>query len=414
MYKKALLSTDPITAFPGYVDNGGIFIRKKYLFAIISHYSMTLWYNGRNMENIHINSLNIETYRGIKNLCLEGFSGINIITGDNNCGKTSVMELLHTVAEPTQIQFWLPHIRRISSPSKNITYYEGLIDLFDKEETDSPKIKYSIVDSSKKEHVITVTYKIRPEAVSTRIANRLSLMKFSTEEKQIVANRLDLSFDYNSQENKDYKIYEFQDYLGVLPIEENVPVICKPVVYVSPTAHGNNFLYLKEILNDSELYPEMLSILQDFDPDIISINQYVSRVSSNYYCGILTKKFKNALPLNMYGDGMKKAILLMSAVVAAKGGILLIDEFETAIHTSAMTKIYAWILKTCKKLNIQLFLTTHSKEALQKVLALNSESDLKDDITLFTLYKREEKTIVRKLSAERAIEADENFNQELR
>ena len=137
-------------------------------------------------------------------------------------------------------------------------------------------------------------------------------------------------------------------------------------------------------------------------------------MSSNEYCGILSKKFKNALPLNMYGDGLKKVILLMSAVVVAKNGILLIDEFETAIHTSAMTKIYGWILKTCKKLNVQLFLTTHSKEALQKVLELNSDSELKDDITLFTLYKKNGKNIARKLSAERAIEADQNFNQELR
>ena len=158
----------------------------------------------------------------------------------------------------------------------------------------------------------------------------------------------------------------------------------------------------------------MLKILQNFDPDIISINQYSSPVSSNEYCGILTKKFKNALPLNMYGDGMKKAILLMSAVVVAKGGVLLIDEFETAIHTSAMTKIYSWILKTCKKLNVQLFMTTHSKEALQKVLALNSEPELKDDISLYTLYRKEGKNIARRLSAERAIEADENFGLELR
>ena len=34
------------------------------------------------MGNIHINSLNIETYRGIKNLKLDGFTGINILTGE--------------------------------------------------------------------------------------------------------------------------------------------------------------------------------------------------------------------------------------------------------------------------------------------------------------------------------------------
>lgn len=365
------------------------------------------------MGNIHINSLNIETYRGIKNLKLDGFTGINILTGDNNCGKTSVLELLHTIAEPTQLQAWLPHLRK-SNGRSDITYYEGLLDLFNRENTDSAKVKYEIVDSGNKSHVITVTNKIIPGAVSTRTANQKSKIKFSTEEKNIIANRLYLSFDYNSQEDNNYGIYDFQDTLDFLFTGDNVPVICTPVVYISPTAHGHNFLYLKEVLNDSELYPEMLSILQDFDSDIISINQYSFPNTSNEYCGILTKKFKNALPLNMYGDGMKKAILLMSAVVAAKNGVLLIDEFETAIHTSAMDKIFAWILKTCKKLNVQLFMTTHSKEALQKVIALDSDPELKDEITLFTLYRRDGKNIARRLSAERAIEADENFNQELR
>ena len=58
---------------------------------------------------------------------------------------------------------------------------------------------------------------------------------------------------------------------------------------------------------------------------------------------------------------MKKAILLISAVVNAKNGILLLDEFETAIHTTAMNKVFSRILKSCLKLNVQLFLTSHSK-----------------------------------------------------
>ena len=65
---------------------------------------------------------------------------------------------------------------------------------------------------------------------------------------------------------------------------------------------------------------------------------------------ILSKSNKKALPLNVYGDGMKKAILLMSAVIAAKDGILLLDEFETAIHTSAMNKTFKWIIESCEKI----------------------------------------------------------------
>ena len=40
----------------------------------------------------------------------------------------------------------------------------------------------------------------------------------------------------------------------------------------------------------------------------------------------------------------------MSAVIAAKDGILLLDEFETAIHTSAMNKTFKWIIESCKKI----------------------------------------------------------------
>lgn len=84
--------------------------------------------------------------------------------------------------------------------------------------------------------------------------------------------------------------------------------------------------------------------------------------------------------MNVYGDGMKKAILLMSAVIKAKGGILLLDEFETAIHTSAMEKTFQWILETCQKLHVQLFLTSHSKEAIDMVL--KCAPHLQDDMGL--------------------------------
>ena len=71
----------------------------------------------------------------------------------------------------------------------DITYYEGFLDLFNKEDTDSAKIKYEIVDSRNNSHVITVTNKIIPGAVSTYTANKKSKVKFSTEEKNIIANK---------------------------------------------------------------------------------------------------------------------------------------------------------------------------------------------------------------------------------
>ena len=51
---------------------------------------------GVNMA-IHIKNLKIDTYRGIKNLQLNNFKDINIFTGDNNTGKTSILEVLNSL-----------------------------------------------------------------------------------------------------------------------------------------------------------------------------------------------------------------------------------------------------------------------------------------------------------------------------
>lgn len=43
---------------------------------------------------IHIKDFDIQEYRGIKNLTLKNLNSINILTGNNNSGKTSILEIL--------------------------------------------------------------------------------------------------------------------------------------------------------------------------------------------------------------------------------------------------------------------------------------------------------------------------------
>lgn len=102
----------------------------------------------------------------------------------------------------------------------------------------------------------------------------------------------------------------------------------------------------------------------------------------------------------------------MSAVIAAKDGILLLDEFKTAIHTSAMNKTFKWIIESCKKLNVQVFMTSHSKEAIDKVLKCSTECI--DDMAVYTLYKDSEGTSVRRLDGKMAIEVQDEMGLELR
>ena len=97
------------------------------------------------MSNIHIKSLNIETYRGIQNLNLDNFSGINIFTGDNNSGKTSVLEVLQTSGNPLSPVSWTRVGRNESSTIPTRTPFEKIKDLYSVA-ADNLRIAYSKVD----------------------------------------------------------------------------------------------------------------------------------------------------------------------------------------------------------------------------------------------------------------------------
>lgn len=84
----------------------------------------------------------------------------------------------------------------------------------------------------------------------------------------------------------------------------------------------------------------------------------------------------------------------------------------TAIHTSAMDTIFAWILQSALKMNVQVFLTSHSKEAIDKILRLDAA--IQSNINLYTLYKSDGNNYARMLSGEEALNAQEKLGLELR
>ena len=71
------------------------------------------------------------------------------------------------------------------------------------------------------------------------------------------------------------------------------------------------------------------------------------------------------VPLNSLGDGMLRVLQLLLKVFPAKGGILLIDEFENGLHFSVQEKVWALLFELSEKLNIQIFATTHSCDCIE-------------------------------------------------
>ena len=109
-------------------------------------------------------------------------------------------------------------------------------------------------------------------------------------------------------------------------------------------------------------------------------------------------------------------MVLSNAIAGAANGILLIDEIETAIHKKYYDDIFRFIVKACKAFNVQVFITTHSIEAIDGLLGTqNYETQTNDDaITVVTLKRENNKTYSRTLSGREVFENREAFDFEVR
>lgn len=371
----------------------------------------------------HIKSLDIKSFRGISSLKLEDLSPINILTGDNNSGKTSVLEVLRSYEDFANVRVWMGLLRRETSRigiPGSLSIYEGFYDLFNINEEDK-KVEY-VIESTQGgkdtvDHILFTAAEGERELTQKEYRELLSGVRAGHDSEgddlMVIVSDLDIRIIVNGIPVYETSVVEGQ---WNIPYKNNAFLQrkdAKKIIYISPSSHTKGHVYLSEILKHPDLYEEMLEVLKDYDEDIISINyDNDSKYTNRGIYKILSRSYKEALPLNMYGDGMKKAILLMSAVLKAQDGILLLDEFETAIHTSAMDRTFRWILETCLKLNVQVFLTSHSKEAIEKVLKCSDE--VRKNIALYTLYKKSSGTFARRLSGEKALEAQDEMGLELR
>lgn len=366
-----------------------------------------------------LSELYIERYRGINDLKLENLGMINIIAGENNTGKTSILEVIESLEAPNSLIAWRFIARREGSASRvSTTVYDTMKSIFP---FNCQGNKKSIIYYGKNNEDV---FKIEliAEFQDTILTNeqideingyKRAYMKENIEEYELYeyeATRLKINYRINNKNCGTDNIYSVQKNFSIKPHEGRK--IIDNVVYVSPTQHAQNTLYLDALMTDSNLYEQFVEIMKEFDSDFISINSVEDEKTHSKKYIILSKKFKEGLLLNAYGDGMKKAMLLLSALLKAKNGILLLDEFETAIHVSVMGKVFQWLMETAVKLNVQIFMTSHSIEAISTVLKCRGQ--LQDNIRMITLVNTKDGVKVRNVDAKTAVRLMEEYGLELR
>lgn len=96
---------------------------------------------------------------------------------------------------------------------------------------------------------------------------------------------------------------------------------------------------------------------------------------------------------------MRRCVLLAATLPRLKNGaILLIDEVETGIHVKTLGCVFQWLIELARQLDVQVFVTTHSLEALDALILAPSAQQ--GDAVAFQLARSEQSTTAKRFGGD--------------
>lgn len=341
----------------------------------------------------YIENLEIYSYRGIRDLKINNLGDVNILVGDNNTGKTSVLEAIQLLCEPTKYN--LVQIARQREKYRllnSISLFDSVRYLFDIN-NNSPKcmnigIGGTISGESGIVHVAgeigTQLVDIN-ELINKHIISKNQIDNFS-EEVDTFFGKIESTFNNDQQLNLVEGIleeFEINNYTRLrADTTRNNAILRSKAILTIDHVINNAF---NDLIKNNQLKNRAVELLkEEFEDDIVDLRIITDSLSR--YIPVIEKHNGEYIPLSLYGDGLKKTLTMLNAIINVKGGVVLIDEYETALHTSAMTKVFSFLIESAQKSGVQLFLTTHSLEAIDKML--ESADGYAQNIRIIRLRKK--------------------------
>ena len=172
------------------------------------------------------------------------------------------------------------------------------------------------------------------------------------------------------------------------PIDPSIPqrilrLNSKEITCVFTSSNGMNKGQITRLWDSialTSLEKEVLTALRLVAPGVEGLSFVSAPLSDAKERNPIVKitDIEEPLPLFSLGDGMQRVLGISLALVNARDGILLIDEFENGLYYFAQPHLWRFIFRVAQRLNIQVFATTHSWdciEAFQKAAQENEQEE---------------------------------------
>lgn len=333
-----------------------------------------------------IEQLKVASFRGLKDLELRQLQRINFLVGSGNSGKTSVLEAIGALASPLDMRDWL-HVARYREARENRFYPLRAVDvlrwLFPHDVTSDGEDRHGPIAISAAGSTPVITLKARCDAYyGTRKIDRADL---SDDEPDQAGDE-----DVGMVEDDGWRFqieaqvaargqWDRLNFIGWNTTAAALPSRSEPKLrchMLSPYAHRSQPAQLKGLTRATieDRKAGTVALLRELDPKILGV-EIISDPNGERALLALRHKTSGVAPIHVFGDGLRRALMIAMAIQNCEGGVLLLDEFEAALHVSALSKVFSWLERACEAYDVQVIGTTHSLEAIDAVAGcMESES----------------------------------------
>ena len=334
----------------------------------------------------HLSSFKVQRYRGLRDLSVSNLAPMNLFTGQNGVGKSSVLEALYLFLNRARAADWWSVVHQraqepVTNPLARLTNGE---------------VSMQGVEGGA-EHTLTARYETKPcPGQPTSLSPALDPDSGGAGELAAllrqgvpIAGVLHVSLDGKPPDLTGWIHRPKGIVLAPPGSSGSLPATFVAAVAPAPMKEESipDFSWIIQQGQKEELREDLRHVFP-----VVEDVEIVTRESQSPSVLATTVDGKR-LPLESLGTGMRRLFILLLAMRMTRGGVILIDEINSEFHHSVLEDLWRRIRTLASRLEVQLFATTHSLECVDAAIAAFEDSP--DDLAVHNLRSRSHESPVR-------------------
>lgn len=349
-----------------------------------------------------LRDLTIENFRSFDKYQLNGLARVNLLVGDNNCGKTSVLEAACLLASEGDIAM-MNHLLELR---EDTTYAQdpgakgprqkfGAVSLLYKKPGIDPWL------DPEENPTIAFCGNLSPSNDSNRtlaleFGREDSIGTGTSEDSDQYGPTLKVTYSETTGHSRTQETRLAQNGLTGGPVTSGQKKLSlrktPPVMFVPAGGlETSQVVGAWSKLAKSRKEHHAVLALQLIDE---TITQIIPLPGATLRREVLIDRGDSRISLSELGGGAYSLLSLGCALGYTSGSTLFLDEVDTGIHYSRLSDVWRMVIKTAQELDVQVFATTHSLDCIRGLdEAIQDDESLASDVALFTIDRRMEQAV---------------------